>query len=103
MNISFDFDDTLEQETFQQLAKHFIKRGDNVCIITTRHRNNINSDLFAVAERLGIKAFFTNGKSKIDLILEHTIDLHFEDCPFEIEELKNVCDVIHVEPLKECE
>jgi hypothetical protein len=71
-----------------------------VCIITTRHRAGINSDLFTVAEKIGIKAFFTNGKSKIDLILEHKIDTHFEDCPVEIAELKNICEVIEVTPLE---
>jgi len=53
--ISFDFDGTLSRSDVQQFVLEIKKLGHRVLIITNRKSNKSNSDLYAVADRLGIK------------------------------------------------
>lgn len=70
MTVSFDFDGTLSREFVQSYAKQLITEGHDVWIVTSRFGddekykrffltsagvNLTNSDLFEVADKLGIK------------------------------------------------
>lgn len=105
MNISFDFDNTLENPELQDVAYDFIAGGNTVFIITSRfekHDAYDNQDIIHVAKVLGIKPWhiiFTNGKSKADAIAQNNISIHFEDCPTECKELKDFfTNVVQVVP-----
>ena len=99
MNISFDFDSTLENPNIQNVAQVLKLHGNRVIVITSRWAHHDNSDLFEVTQRLGItEIFFTNGESKVAAIEENFISLHFDDCPFEAEEIGFQCPVVLVEP-----
>jgi len=99
MNISFDFDNTLQNPAVQLLAQGFIDDGHKVFIITSRLRRRENKDLFEVSKKLGKPLIrFTNGDSKVSAIQQLQIDIHFEDCPVECEQLRPFCTVIQVEP-----
>lgn len=97
--ISFDFDNTLQNPAVQKLAQGFIDDGHEVFIITSRLRRRENKDLFEVTKKLSKQhIWFTNGESKISAITQLKIDIHFEDCPAECEQLRPFCTVIQVEP-----
>lgn len=90
LKISFDFDDTLSELPMQELAKKYIKLGAEVYITTSRaeYKDGLeynNSDLFEVADKLGIKRqniTFTNYDDKYKFVKEY--DLHFDDDDNEI-------------------
>ncbi len=104
--ISFDFDNTLQNPALQTLAKGFIEDGHEVFIITSRlsderRQTSKNDDLFNVAKQVGIgieNIIFTEGESKRWDIFRRDINIHFEDCPTECEQLRPFCTVIQVEP-----
>ena len=97
--ISFDFDNTLQNPALQTLAKGFIEDGHEVFIITSRYSRRDNKDLLEVSKSLGQPLIrFTNGENKISAIQQLGIDIHFEDCPVECEQLRPFCTVIQVEP-----
>jgi hypothetical protein len=96
--ISFDFDGTLARETIQRYATELIDRGHEVCIITSRLKSPRapyglkmmvdNEDLYEVADRLGITDInFTNLQSKVETVKAKDIDLHLDDCSFELQEI----------------
>jgi hypothetical protein len=89
MKISFDFDGTLTEVKYFNLALGFINHGCDVYITTARHINKQNNDVFALAERLGLpkeKIRFTNFESKLPYV--KNFDLHFDDDDIEIEDIK---------------
>lgn len=102
LKIAFDFDSTLDQPLFFDLAKHLIKKGHDVWIMTARigdyegyckvyelrekpprfSMDLYNMDLFQVAEQLNIpreKIIFTNYDSKKESFFEHKFDLLIDD------------------------
>ena len=73
MNVSFDFDNTLDDPAMQTLAKKFIKLDADVFVVTSRGTEMHggmelnNDDLFEVTDRIGIKReniIFTGYKDK---------------------------------------
>lgn len=78
MKVSFDFDGTLEYKSIQEYAKELVTRGVEVWIVTSRFSNgemykkffmttisieNINKEIFEIAELVGIpkhQIIFTN-------------------------------------------
>lgn len=53
--ISFDFDGILSRTDVQEFAKELKSRGHRILIITNRHGNKSNSDLYRIADEIGIK------------------------------------------------
>lgn len=98
MRISFDFDLTLSQPYIQSICEALIKNKHEIFIVTSRRTIDkttgmpfMNSDIFFVANQLGIKEeniYFTEHEPKIDRLTELRINLHFDDDPEEIERLK---------------
>lgn len=86
MKISFDFDDTLETEQMQKLAKKFIKEGHKVYITTGRlYHPYWNNDVFKLAQELNIPAEqiqLTEGADKHFFL--KGFDMHFDNNPNEI-------------------
>ena len=97
-NISFDFDNCLQHIYVQLMAERCIAWGDNVFVCTSRrdgvYQNNIkigeidNKDLFEIIDELGIKReniIFTNQQSKTLFLIDHKINIHFDDDDIEID------------------
>ena len=97
MKISFDFDSTLSEPQFQELAKIFLAiDGIEVFVVTSRLRDaypiHDNRDLFKVTDGLGIardNVFFTEGRTKAQLLDKLEIDYHFDDMEDEIDLINN--------------
>ena len=93
MKISFDFDSTLSKTHVQKFAKLLIPNHE-VVITTSRRTNGYgvlfdNSDLFEVADSLGIKDItFTEGEFKAHFLVKNNIHLHIDDDPFELTEIQ---------------
>lgn len=87
MKVSFDFDHTLSNIKYQELAKKFIDLGAYVYITTQRQstKPNIklpydNREVFAIAEKVGIRFLniqFTETKDKYNFLKD--FDIHFDD------------------------
>lgn len=121
MNISFDFDGTLEdefggfpinlqKEEIQSLAKKYIDEGHNVMILTKRYGpensnkglKNEHIDVYELAEKIGIKnVFFTNREMKFSYIKRMNIDVHFENDDYEVSLIKQACENCLVIPVEE--
>ncbi len=110
MNISFDFDGTLEdefdgvlniqKEEIQRIAHEYVKLGHNVYIITKRydHVNRILGkkdeylEVEHLASKLGIRdIYFTNREMKFSYIIDLKIDLHFENSNYEVKLIEQAC------------
>jgi len=112
MKISFDFDGTLSRKDVQKYAKILILIGHDVYITTSRcdSENKVyysikydNSDLFSVAETLGIKKeniFFTAGCFKNKYLIDNKFEIHFDDDNEELkkldENIENHCTGINI-------
>lgn len=86
MNISFDFDNTLDRLRVQDIAIECIDSGYTVWIITRRYENE-NKEVYEVADKLGIpkeRVIFTNGEWKWRTIKNLPIDCHYDDKVIEI-------------------
>ncbi len=99
LKIAFDFDDTLTDNLFYQLAQRLILKGHDVWIITSRSsyktyleicaKTNLhprpeserNGDILEAAEKLKIKdkIIYTQGETKKDAYFNHQFDLLFDD------------------------
>ncbi len=99
LKIAFDFDDTLTDPLFEELAKRFISKGHDVWIVTVRTsyetylencqrfhlppqpENERNADLKELAKSLGIsdKVIYTNSETKDKVFFEQGFDLLFDD------------------------
>jgi hypothetical protein len=92
MKVSFDFDHTLTNPKYQELAKKFIALGADVHITTSRFKQTggrkllyDNREVFSMAERLNISLLnitFTEGADKYKFVKD--FDLHFDDDDNEI-------------------
>lgn len=77
MKISFDFDGTLTQTKYQNLATKFIENGCEVIIVTSRHEKE-KDEVLDLGHRLGIETIhFTNYQDKVPFLLD--CDMHFDD------------------------
>lgn len=92
--VSFDFDSTLSRKDVQSFAKELISKSIDVWICTSRfsdenipHNNWNNSDLFNVANELGIskdKIIFTNMWDKWTMLKEQGFIFHLDDESWEL-------------------
>lgn len=85
--VSFDFDDTLETERGQELAKQKIAEGKEVFIIT-RRQASAYLEVFKLADELGIphsRIYFTNGRMKWETIKRLGISTHYDNNQQEID------------------
>ena len=122
MKISFDFDGTLEDDfdvvnnqkfEIQSLAREYISKGHEVCIITRRYgyensklgTGNEHLKVYYLSKELGIdKVYFTNRDMKFGYINKLGINIHFENDKYETqlinqacEERNHNCRVVHIE------
>lgn len=93
MKIGFDFDDVLTNEKILDFAK-LLNLHSELFIITSRFEEKWNIDLQSVKKALSlpskkVTAIFLGGtgKTKAEMINELGIDLFFEDCPVECEQI----------------
>jgi hypothetical protein len=85
--ISFDFDDTLDTDRGQELAKKFIAEGKDVYIITRRQKT-ADKAVIEMADKLGIKRsniYFTNGSYKWETVKRLDIGTHYDNNQDEID------------------
>ena len=92
MKVSFDFDHTLTDSKYQELAKKFIAVGAEVHITTSRKPNIVgekhlydNRQVFEIAQQVGISEkniTFTSYVEKYKFLKD--FDLHFDDDAEEI-------------------
>jgi hypothetical protein len=83
--VSYDYDDTLTQESIKQQAIKDIKSGKSVYIVTRRSKSQQVLDL---AKEIGIpesKVIFTNGSLKWAAIKHYGIGKHYDNNAREIE------------------
>jgi len=123
LNISFDYDGTLEddfdlapnpqKQEIQNLASKYIKDGHNVYIITKRYDSNHENfgkkfeyrEPLKLARDLGFsQIYYTNREMKFSKIINLKIDIHFENDEYEVhiinqacKEQKHQCLVVNVE------
>jgi hypothetical protein len=100
LKISFDFDNTLENEEVQKIAKDLISKGHNVCILTTRYKDPSNysipvthTKLYSIASTCGITEInFTDYHWKHEVIDSLGIDIHIDDnLEDEVMIINNLC------------
>jgi len=110
MKVSFDFDSTILKKEWSEeegmevpvgldpIAKELIQKerdaGNDVIIVTSRQAEPAtgqgNEDLFEIANILGIKeVYFTNGKDKVETLLELGVIRHYDDDPHEHNAIKD--------------
>jgi hypothetical protein len=100
MKISFDYDDTLSTKPVQEYAAKLIEKGIKPIIVTARYSDEAkyrhkysksNSDLYRTANKLGIAKSdinFTNKEWKGTKLPGYGVDVHFENDPSEILNIK---------------
>lgn len=96
MKVSFDFDSTLTKLCIQRYAKSLVERGYNVYITTSRCEEIYgirydNSDLYQVADKIGIKReniVFTNARFKYKFLTDDFI-FHLDDDKEELKRIDN--------------
>lgn len=92
--ISFDFDGVASTAKGKELIRTKIRQGFDVWIITARQFNQ-DSNVFKVAESLGIRPgniVFTNGKDKFTFVERYEIAIHYDNNPEQIEKIKKNTD-----------
>jgi HK97 family phage prohead protease len=84
--VSFDFDDTLSIERWQNKAMMLKEEGKTVYIVTRRQEEDSKA-VYEVADKVGIprnRVYFTNGKMKWETIKRLGIGTHYDNNPDEI-------------------
>jgi HK97 family phage prohead protease len=92
--VSFDFDDTLTQERWQNKAMQLKEEGKTVYIITRRQEKDSEA-VYAVADKIGIphsRVYFTNGKLKWETIKRLGIGTHYDNNEDEIKAIRENTD-----------
>ena len=96
MKISFDFDGTLTEPKIRELCRSLMVSND-VYIITSRFAST-GQDVLDLAKSLGIsseRVFFMNGKEKSEFLKNNLlIDIHFDDDPFEAEQINKNTNIL---------
>ena len=88
--ISFNFDGTLSDESQQAKAAEFIKNGHEIWITENRNITDDNTDVFSVADKLGIpktQIQLIGDKSKIQFLRD--FDIHFDSKQESIEAINS--------------
>lgn len=94
--VSFDFDATLSRSAIQIYARELVRKGFDVWIVTTRHREHDNSDLIEVAHWCEIKLtniHFTNGKLKWEYLKDKDFTFHLDDDWIELNHIRDNTNV----------
>jgi HK97 family phage prohead protease len=84
--VSFDFDDTIELERYQNIAIKLKNEGKTIYIIT-RRQDTQSKSVYEVADKIGIphsRVYFTNGKMKWETVKRLGIGIHYDNNPDEI-------------------
>lgn len=92
--VSFDFDDTLTQERWQNKAIMLKEEGKTVYIVTRRQEEQ-NDAVYAIADKVGIprsRVYFTNGKMKWETIKRLGIGTHYDNNEDEIRLIRENTD-----------
>jgi len=105
-NVSFGFDGTLDRADVEDYAAELIGLGFNVHILTLREPQDENeaqlidnSDLFDVANQLGIPAeniMFTSYLPKYNILIDSNMIFHLDDSEVELEEISKLTSVIAI-------
>lgn len=83
INISFDYDGTLNTKKGLDVFNKLKEDGYNIRVTTTRREVDKNQDLWKVCNSLGIEnVVFTNLNMKWDYM--HNIDVHIDNDPKEL-------------------
>lgn len=83
VNISFDYDGTLNTKKGLEVFNKLKEDGYNIRVTTTRREVDKNQDLWKVCNSLGIEnVVFTNLNMKWDYM--HNIDVHIDNDPKEL-------------------
>jgi len=86
MIVSFDFDGTLSEYEVKLIAIKYIENGIEVVILTSRSKEEDNTDIEYVAKEMCInKIIYTNHKDKY--LFTDNIDIHYDN---DIEEVNNI-------------
>jgi hypothetical protein len=97
--VSFDFDATLSRDAIQIYARELVRKGLEIWIVTTRHREHDNNDLIEVAQWCGIKLtniHFTNGKLKWNFLKDKGFLFHLDDDWVELNYIRDNTDVTQI-------
>ena len=84
--VSFDFDDTLTQERWQNKAMKLKEEGKTV-YIATRRQESMSKAMYEIADKIGVphsRVYFTNGKMKWETIKRLGIGTHYDNNEDEI-------------------
>lgn len=91
--VSYDYDDVLSKQEYQDKAKQDIADGKTVYIISAR---NEIAGMKATAEEVGIPVtrIYATGsnKAKVQKIKELSIGVHYDNNPDVIDDIKNMTD-----------
>ncbi len=95
VNISFDFDGTLNTKRGLEVFKKLKEEGYNLRVTTTRRELDKNQDLWKLCDELGISnVVFTNLNHKWDYL--YNSDIHIDNDP---KELKLISQYAFATPL----
>lgn len=110
MKVSFDFDDTLDREDVQHIARQILTGTDiDVWVVTARlpdkkaPLDNWNEDLWFVCQNLGIpksNVIFTSYSSKHEFFWEKHFLFHLDDDPEELRMIEAMTDTIAINSLE---
>ena len=96
MKVSFDYDDTLSIEFVQSYAELLVSRGIDVWIVTARHADGKNGDIYNTAGKLGIpkeRIVFTDMKPKATFFKGSNFIWHLDDRANELTAINNNTNV----------
>ena len=92
--VSFDFDDTIELERYQNIAIKLKEEGKTIYIIT-RRQERMSKAVYEVADKIGIphsRVYFTNGEYKWKTVKRLGIGVHYDNNPDEIRLIRENTD-----------
>lgn len=92
LKISFDYDGTLSTERGKNLAARTIQAGNEVYIITARHKAD-GAPVYAAADKLGIPAdrvIFTEGRDKYETVAALGINLHYDNNKDQVDKINKL-------------
>jgi len=92
--VSFDFDDTLEYPSVQEIAKRLISDGFTVYVITRRQESD-SAEVYEVSDEIGIprsRVYFTNGSMKWESVKRLNIGRHYDNNEDELQLIRDNTD-----------
>ena len=92
--VSFDFDDTLEYPSVQEIAKRLMSDGFTVYVITRRQESD-SAEVYEVSDEIGIarsRVYFTNGSMKWETVKRLNIGRHYDNNEDELQLIRDNTD-----------